>query len=173
MAKKKSQSSKGSPAALVVAVGLACAGGGYYAGKNGAVVEQSVAALAFPEKADASASQPAKSAPELKRVAEAPHAVKPTDKADLARLLKGADAKSAEAKTPEPKIAAAEVPRPPAKPELNEAPPPLGVALLAKDAPQGGEADGKITLSVGFGESRWQADPRLRGRSEIHRPAGQ
>jgi hypothetical protein len=132
VAKKKSQSSRGASAparsasaksasaALIVAIGLAGAGGGYVVGKKSDLVEQNVAALLGSDK---SASAP-KPAPESKN-AEAARAVKAADKADLARLLKGGGARTAESRAGESKAAEpkppADIPTPPAKPELAKA----------------------------------------------------
>lgn len=164
MAKKKAQSSKPSASAglAIAIVGLACAGGGYYAGKNSDAIEPRIAALIGSDKAAAPA---AKSSPEPK-AAEAPRAVKSTDKAELARLLKGdakSESRSAEAKEPRPP---ADIPTPPAKPELakaddaaapapaaarrEEQPAPLAFALLDRDVAQSAENGEQVTLALNF-----------------------
>jgi hypothetical protein len=137
VAKKKSGSSGVRSVGWVCAVGLACAGAGYYAGKNGGAVEKRIAALTSAEKPGAPAPQTAKAAPEPKPVET--HAARPADRAEPARL----------AKAGEPKAAAASVPAPPSRPGLDE-PTPLAISLLEKEAPQGAEAGENLTLSVGF-----------------------
>lgn len=157
MAKKKPQSSKRSSVGLVVAVGLACGAAGYVLGKNSASVERSVSALVSAEK-------PA--APEQKR-AEAPGAIKPAEKSELARLLK---------KPAEPKGAAEDIPMPPAKPDLAvrgeppkledaepaslrptpvqpdfpHPPAPIAFTFLNKEISQSGDAGARVTLSLNF-----------------------
>ncbi|PPD45904.1 MAG: hypothetical protein CTY15_03375 [Methylocystis sp.] len=168
MAKKKSQSSRGASASsgksagLVIAVGLACAGGGYFAGKNSEAIEPKFTALFSREKSDSAPAKPAAEA----RHADAPtHAVKPADKFELARILKGGDSRSAE-KSSEPK-AAADIPMPPAKPEtaaaeapkaepvaarpvVSEQPAPLAFALVDRDIAESAEDGERVTLSLNF-----------------------
>lgn len=157
MAKKKSGGSKGpSSAGIVLAVGLACAGGGYYAGKNSETIERKLAELTSGARSDAPAPQPAKPAPApAPKHAEAPaHAVKPADKVELSRILRGGEPKAA---TPTPPAKPDLSPRPEVaskadaspKPDLS-VPPPLGVALLEKQAAQGAEDGDRLILSVGF-----------------------
>lgn len=153
MAKKKSRNSKIPFAGLICAVGLAGAGGGYFAGKNSETVERRLAALASFDKPAAPATQAAKPAPEPKRAET--HAPKQAERQELARLAGGAEPKP-------PAALAAVAPLPPAKPELAAArpmepasakpepggPSPLGIALLEKEVAQS-DASG-VTLSVGF-----------------------
>lgn len=193
MAKKKSQSSRGGSAparsasakkaparggstALVLALGVACAGGaGYFLGKKGDGGGFDIAGLLRSEKS-ASGS---KSAPEPK-TADSPR-VKSADKAELARLLRGGEGKSAPRAAAEPKSAdsrdsdprpPADIPTPPAKPELAkvdaqkpdaaekpaparaetpkaeipEQPAPLAFALLDREIGDGE----RVTLSLNF-----------------------
>jgi hypothetical protein len=189
VAKKKSQSSrgasaparsasaKGSSAALIVAIGLAGAGG-YALGKKGDVVEQNVAALFGSEKS-ASAAKPAAES----KNGEAARPVKTADKAELARLLKGGGARTAESRTGDARAAEpkppADIPTPPAKPELARAetdaepakpesargeaarpetakanappqPAPLAFALLDREITQSAEDGERVTLSLNF-----------------------
>ncbi|WP_330084493.1 hypothetical protein [Methylocystis iwaonis] len=167
MAKKKPQASKTPSAGLVVAVGLACGAAGYFLGKNSASVEHGLSALVSAEKPAAPA---AKTAPEQKR-AEAPGAIKPAEKSELARLLKGAPAKPAE-----PKSAVDNIPTPPAKPDLAargeplkledaepasprpyptqpdfpHPPAPIAFTFLNKEISQSGDAGARVTLSLNF-----------------------
>ncbi|WP_442754115.1 hypothetical protein ACNHKD_14115 [Methylocystis sp. JAN1] len=138
MAKKKSQSSRSAsrtarsatraPAriskGLVLALGVACAGGAsFFLGKKGDAPHLNLASLMGSEK----------SAPASKPAAEPKNAetarTKLADKVGLARLLRGGDdkpahraaaSKSAEAKDAEPRPPE-DIPMPPAKPELARA----------------------------------------------------
>lgn len=195
MAKKKSQSSRGAsrPArsaksapskvpstALLLALGVACAGGaGFFLGKKGDAPHLNLASLIGADS-KAPATKPA---PEPKG-AEAAR-VKPADKAGLARFLKGdATTKAAESKTEakdsEPKPPA-DIPMPPAKPELAktdapkpearpdslksdasekpgvaaragipEQPAPLAFALLDRAVSQSPDDGERVTLSLNF-----------------------
>lgn len=155
VAKKKSQSSKGGAsrparsaksapskvpsAALLVALGVACAGGaGFFLGKAGDAPHLNLAGLMGSES----------KAPAPKPAAEPKSAesarVKPADKAGLARLLKGeattkaADARATEARDSELRPPA-DIPMPPAKPELARVDPPKPEARpdsLKSDAPE-------------------------------------
>ncbi|QGM99358.1 hypothetical protein [Methylocystis parvus] len=199
MAKKKSQSSRGarpskatksapskgssngSSKGLILALGVAIAGGaGFFLGKKGELGGMNVAALLGSEKSGSAT----KAASESKS-ADAPR-VKSADKVGLARLLRGDDgktaskeAKSADARDADPKPPA-DIPIPPAKPELAkseaskpdarqdaakpdapekpvvakaeapEQPAPLAFALLDREVVQGAEDGERVTLSLNF-----------------------
>ncbi|WP_424361985.1 hypothetical protein [Methylocystis parvus] len=136
MAKKKSQSSRGAsrPArsaksapsklpstALLLAVGVACAGGaGFFLGKKGDAPHLNLASLIGSDNKAPATKQAAEP-----KSADAPR-VKTADKAGLARLLKGeATSKPAESRAVEAKDSdlrpPADIPMPPAKPELAKA----------------------------------------------------
>jgi hypothetical protein len=130
MAKRKSSRS-GSRAAnnaspkvlstgLIVALGVACAGGaGYFFGKKGDASQLNLPSLIGLEKSAPAAKTAASKA------ADSPH-LKPGDKTNLAKLLKGDgpakahESKTAEARDAEPRPPA-DIPTPPAKPELARA----------------------------------------------------
>jgi hypothetical protein len=133
---KASRSYKARSLGFVSIVGLVCAFGGYYAGKNNGTIREKFASFVSPAKIAATAPQPEKSAPEMKHA----DAVKQTDKVELTRLAKIA----VEPKSPKPSM-----------PKTEEIEPSLlSVSLLGKDVVQGGQgaADNKhkITLSVAF-----------------------
>jgi hypothetical protein len=154
VAKKKSQPSKTPLVGAVVGIGLACAGAGFFAGKNSATISRSVATLTGSEKAEA----PAKAAVEPRR-AEA-HAVKQADRAELAHIAKAAEPKAAETKSAEPRTATPEIPVPPAKPEIakpadvkpdiGEQAPPIAFALVDREVSQSVEEGEKVTFSLNF-----------------------
>lgn len=102
---------------VALAIGLACVGGGYFLGKNKDGLGPTLAALTDFDKAAAPAQKPA-TEPKRPEPSRAKSAEKPADKAGLARLLKNADAKPADA--PEPKPPAA-IPTPPERPETAKA----------------------------------------------------
>lgn len=157
VAKKKAPASKGSAAGVALAFGVACAAGGYFAGRNSEAIEPKIMALVSREKTEP-APQPARPASEPKR-AEAPtHAVKPADKAELARILRGGEAKS----DPRPP---ADIPAPPVKPELaraaavraeaarpqtTEQPAPIAFALMDKEIVPGGEEGDRVKFALSF-----------------------
>ncbi len=127
---------------LACALGITCAASGYYVGKNNGKIEDKISALRSSVKTGTVPLLPAKptpeTAPEPKHV-EA-HAVKPTDKVELARLIKT----SAEPKTSATPAAGTE----------EKEQPPLSMTLLEKDAFQasaeGQDNPKKMTLSVAF-----------------------
>lgn len=195
MAKKKSQSSRGAsrPArsaksapskfpstALLVALGVACAGGaGFFLGKKGDAPHLNLASLIGSDS----------KAPATKPAAETKNAdaarVKTADKAGLARLLKGevtpkpepkaAEAKDSDLRPPadipmppaKPELAKADAPKPEARPdslksdasekpaiaakaEIPEQPAPLAFALLDREVSQSLDEGERVTLSLNF-----------------------
>jgi hypothetical protein len=123
VAKKKSRpskaaSAKGSIVGLSLALGAACLGGGYFAGKNSEKVERNLAALIDANNPGTPESQTPKP--------DAPRAVRDADKTEFARLLKGAVSRPPESKSGEASAAVNVVPTPPIKPEraAREAPQP-------------------------------------------------
>jgi hypothetical protein len=133
---KASRPSKARSLGFVSIVGLVCAVGGYYVGKNIGTIKEKFASFVSTATAAATAPQAEKSAPEVKHA----DALKHADKVELTRLAKIA----VEPKSSTPSTR---------KTEDNE-PSLLGVSLLGKEVAQGGEeaADHKhkIKLSVAF-----------------------
>ncbi len=126
---------------LACVLGISCAAGGYYIGKNNGKIEDKIAALLSSAKPEAITSPqvkpPAETTPESKHV-EA-RAVKPAEKIELTHLIKT----SAEPKPP--RLAAAN--------EEKEQPP-LSITLLERDASQAvaeaQDKSNKVTLAVAF-----------------------
>jgi hypothetical protein len=172
VAKKKSRPSKassatGSVVGLSLAVGAACLGGGYFAGKNSAKVERNLAALIDANNAGTPESQTPKP--------ETPRAMRAGDKTEIARLLKSAVSRPPESKSGEASAAANVVPTPPIKPEraAGEAqqpaqprtdmanrpdyvkldfphpPAPIAFTFLDKETSESGDA-ARVTLSLNF-----------------------
>jgi hypothetical protein len=139
---KAARPSKVRAVGLAFVLGITCAIGGYYVGKNNGKIEDKIATLMSSKKAGTVPSPPATST--LETTPEPHHvevrAVKAADKIELAHLIKT----SADPKPSTPPVVLTE--------EKEQRP--LNVKLLEKDtfqaAAEGQDNPNKVTLSVAF-----------------------